>query len=55
MVKDQAKKEKSIKMGLDLKDMKAMRTIADYELGEVVTRFDAEDAVEYAEIIFKGA
>lgn len=52
-IKDKIKKEKSIKMGLDLKEMKAMRTIADYELGEAVTRFDAEDTVEYAEIIFE--
>lgn len=46
-------REKSIKLGLDLQAMKAIRNISDYDLGRFVTRLDAEDMVERAQIIFE--
>lgn len=42
-----------MKLGLDLQAMKTLRNVADYDLGKVVTRFDAEDVIERAKIIFE--
>lgn len=52
-VKHEELRRKSIALGLELRGMKELRQVADYDLHLQVTALDAKDMLEQAELIFE--